>query len=195
MASVAVAKRVTAIARPLKVLIPLIQSDLEQGDRAGMTYYADAGDKLLEAKSQVAHGHWGAWLRKNFTLSDKTAQTYMRAASIRVNNQNRSGASVLPPSLREMVGATDRARVKRKTENSFRSVLRELEADLYTQEKQTRDDEIELHRDMALELIDIGFKALATRLHPDRGGSKDAMARLNRVRDELKQVAKQRRYV
>jgi hypothetical protein len=51
-----------------------------------------------------------------------------------------------------------------------------------------------LHRDLALELIDIGFKALATRLHPDRGGSKDAMRRLNRVRDELKTVAASRRF-
>jgi hypothetical protein len=36
---------------------------------------------------------------------------------------------------------------------------------------------------------------MATRLHPDRGGSKYAMARLNCVRDELKSIAKTRRFV
>ncbi len=74
-------------------------------------------------------------------------------------------------------------------------MLQELDTDFYTQEKQTRDDEVKLHRDMALELVDVGFKALATRLHPDRGGSKEAMSRLNRVRDELKGLATTRRFV
>jgi hypothetical protein len=42
----------------------------------------------------------------------------------------------------------------------------------------------------AEEAHDLGgeYRALATKLHPDRGGSKEAMARLNRVRDELKQI-------
>jgi hypothetical protein len=36
---------------------------------------------------------------------------------------------------------------------------------------------------------------MATRLHPDRGGSRDAMQRLNTVRDELKSIAATRRFV
>ncbi|HEY6380748.1 MAG TPA: hypothetical protein VIY07_02980, partial [Pseudolabrys sp.] len=63
-ANLARATKTTTVARPLKVLVPLIQADLERGDRAGMEYYADAGDKLIEAKSQVAHGYWGTWLSK-----------------------------------------------------------------------------------------------------------------------------------
>ena len=61
--------------------------------------------------------------------------------------------------------------------------------------RQSRDTEIELHRKLALQLIELGYRALATRLHPDRGGSRDAMARLNIVRDELKDIAATRRYV
>lgn len=194
----ALAKREhTKLARPLKVLIPLIQADIEQGDRAGMQYYADAGDKLIEAKEQVSYGHWGAWLSKNFHLVDRTAQTYMRLARLRAENiaKNRSGGSVLPASLNEMRGATRTERERREREDSYKSVLRELETDLYAQERQTRDDEVQLHRDIALELIDVGWKALATRLHPDRGGSKEAMARLNRVRSELKGLAETRRFL
>jgi hypothetical protein len=197
MAVAAVVKREgRQISRPLKVLIPLIQADLERGDRAGMEYYADAGDKLIEAKQQVAHGYWGAWLSKNFTLVDRQAQRYMRLARLRAENaENRRGASVLPASLNEMEGHTERKRQQRQRDQAFQSVLRDLETDLYAQEQQTRADEVRLHREMALELIDVGFKALATRLHPDRGGSKEAMARLNRVRDELKGVAETRRFV
>src|SRR5262245_36680308 len=194
-AAVAKRERVT-ISRPLKVLIPLIQADLEQGDRAGMQYFADAGDKLIEAQSQVTHGHWGAWVSKNFHLTGRTASNYMRLARLRAQYaQNGTASSDLPHSLNEMRGETTRAQSRRHAERAYKSVLRDLEADLYTQEQHTRADEVQLHRDIALELIDVGFKALATRLHPDRGGSKEAMARLNRVRDELKGVAKTRRFV
>lgn len=194
---VAVAKREhTEIVRPLKVLIPLIQSDLEEGDRAGMQYYADAGDKLIEAKGQVTHGYWGSWLSKNFARSDRQARIYMRYAQLRARNaENGGGAADLPNSLDEMTGHTARRRKQSKADRKFKSLLSEVEPDLYAQEKQTRADEVQLHRDIALELIDIGFKALATRLHPDRGGSKEAMARLNRVRAELKGVAEKRRFV
>lgn len=197
VAAVVKRERPTTISRPLKVLIPLIQADLEHGDRAGMQYYADAGDKLIEARSQVAYGYWGTWLSKNFHLVDRVAQRYMRLARLRMENiENRRPSSALPTSLNEMEGGTQRRRIKRKHEEKFQSVLRDLETDLYTQEQQTRTDEVRLHREMALQLIDVGFKALATRLHPDHpGGSKEAMSRLNRVRQELKGVAETRRFV
>jgi len=194
--SAAVAKRERAtISRPLKVLIPLIQTDIERGDRAGMEYYADAGAKLIEAKSQVAYGYWGTWVSKNFGRTQQQAGTYMRLARLRDEQKNEGGAFNLPNSLRDMTGHTQRDRKRKKRDREFKSVLRELETDLYAQEQQTRDEEIRLHRALALELIDVGFKALATRLHPDRGGPKDAMLRLNRVRDELKGVAETRRFI
>ena len=195
--STAVARHTSSrIVRPLKTLIPLIKQDLERGDRAGMQYYADAGDKLIEAKSQLGQGYWGTWLSKHFALGDRQARMYMRLARLRAENAEKgSGGSDLPRSLSEMRGKTEWERRQRKSDQAFKSVLRDLETDLYAQEQQSRADEVRLHREMALELIDVGFKALATRLHPDRGGSKEAMARLNRVRDELKGVAETRRFV
>ena len=41
-------------------------------------------------------------------------------------------------------------------------------------------------RKIALELISAGYKALAIKLHPDKGGSREAMILLNEVRDLLK---------
>jgi hypothetical protein len=49
------------------------------------------------------------------------------------------------------------------------------------------------HRELALQMVDIGFKALAIKLHPDRGGSHDEMERLNLVCDRLRQVAEGKR--
>jgi hypothetical protein len=72
---------------------------------------------------------------------------------------------------------------------------RELDAELFATERQVEAEEIRLHRELAVELVNLGYRALATRLHPDRGGSKDAMVRLHRVRDALKSVAETRRFV
>lgn len=195
MPAAQLARSPTTIARPLKVLIPLIQADLERGDRAGMEAYADAGKKLIEAKAQVAHGYWSTWLSKNFALADSTSRRYMRLARLRDEHAQNGQRLTVLPSLTEMTGETARRKERRKRDHGFQSVLRDLETDLYAQEQQTRTDEVRLHREIALELIDVGFKALATRLHPDRGGSKEAMSRLNRVRDELKGVAETRRFV
>ena len=46
----------TAVARPLRILVPLIKDDLKEGDaaaeRAGLPHYRAAGEKMLEAKPQ-----------------------------------------------------------------------------------------------------------------------------------------------
>jgi Protein of unknown function (DUF3102) len=189
-----IAAKAREVARPLKVLIPMIQSELQQGNVAGREHYTRAGLMLIEAKAQVAQGTWGRWLNNNFDLSNRTAQEYMRWAR---EEQIRGGAAHMPNSIREFSGHTEREREQRqsKTEQDFRRVLRDVARDDFVQERQALKDEIQLHRELAEELVDIGYRALATRLHPDRGGSKDAMTRLNRVRDELKQIAQTRRFV
>lgn len=179
------------IARPLKVLIPMIQSELQQGNAAGREHYRVAGEMLIEAKDQIAHGGWGRWLKNNFDLHETTARKYMRWA-----RQNETDGPDYK-SIRHMTGQTDRERERRQStqQQAFQRILRDVARDDFVQERQARDDEIRLHRELAEELIDIGYRALATKLHPDLGGSKDAMARLNRVRDELKQIAQTRRYI
>lgn len=181
------------VARPLKTLIPMIQSELQLGNDAGREHYRIAGEMLIEAKDQVGHGGWGRWLKKNFEMHQSTAATYMRWA----RHHNERGALNMPPSLRVMRGDAERERETRqsKQQQAFQRVLRDVARDEFVQERQSRDEEVRLHRELAEELIDIGYRAIATRLHPDRGGSKDAMARLNRVRDDLKSIAQTRRFV
>lgn len=183
------------VARPLKVLIPMIQSQLQQGNAAGHEHYRRAGEMLIEAKDQVGYGRWSRWLKKNFDLSDWTARAYMRWA--REHSSGDRVTEVRYTSLRQMTGATERRREDRQStqQQQFRHVLRDVARDDFVQERQARDDETRLHRELAEELVDIGYRALATKLHPDRGGSKIAMTRLNRVRDELKSIAQTRRFV
>jgi hypothetical protein len=183
-----------AVARPLRVLVPLIKNALVAVDNAGLEEKRRVGELLNEAKGQVSLGSWGAWLNRNFHLSASTARVYMQLARKMEESESERGPRA-PASLQEMRGDTARRRESRDAWRPAFAATREVDIEAVAQERQTRADEIQLHRDLALELIDIGYKALATRLHPDRGGSRDAMARLNRVREELKEVAAMRRFV
>jgi hypothetical protein len=195
MSATAMQTQSRKVARPLKMLIPLIQGELQMGNDAGQEHYRRAGEMLIEAQDQVGRGNWSNWLKKNFDLGRSQAYLYMGWA--RRHKEVSDGVGQMPKSLREFGGATERDREHRqsKQQQDFRRTLRDVARDEFVQERQTRDDEIRLHRELAEELVDIGFRALATRLHPDRGGSKDAMTRLNRVRDELKQFAQTRRFI
>jgi hypothetical protein len=187
MKGLAVTPRKTTITRPLKVLVPLIKQELEAGTAAGLEHYRRAGEMLLEAKEQMPYGSWGRWLSQHFALSQDTARHYMRLARIEDLPDHRSG------SVRAALG-----RHEASAHTSWRPVLkaaRQLDAELFAQERQTEANEVQLHRDLAVQLVDLGYRALATRLHPDQGGSKDAMQRLHRVRDQLKTVAETRRFV
>jgi hypothetical protein len=183
------------IARPLKTLIPMIQSELQQGNSAGHEHYCRAGEMLKEAQDQVGYGGWVKWLSKNFDLSRQTAALYMRWAR---EAKLSGGARQVPyRSMRDMTGHTEREREDRQStqHQAFKRVLRDVARDDFVQERLARDAEIKLHRDLCEELVDIGFKGLATKLHPDRGGSKDAMARLNRVRAVLLAFIKTQRFI
>ena len=68
------------IARPLKVLVPLIKDELTAGDSAGLEHYRRAGEMLNEARDQLSGGSWTKWLSENFELSRITAYRYMKLA-------------------------------------------------------------------------------------------------------------------
>lgn len=188
MRNVAVVRTQSQVARPIKTLVPLIKDELAEADAAGLEHYRQAGEMLIEAKDQISHGSWSPWLKKNFELSQDTARRYMRLARIDdfktvlkdgIGLYEAIGQKQGRAKWKPLFEATDRVNVTRLAD-----------------ERQTRDHEIKLHRELALKLIDLGYRAMATRLHPDsRGGSKDAMRRLNVVRDELKGIAATRRFI
>lgn len=189
IATVAAGKQ--AVARPLKVLVPLIKTELAEADQAGLEHYRRAGEMLLEAKEQVTYGSWSGWLSKNFELSRMTAQRYMRLARGVESGDIKITPGVQSGSLKAAIGE----KPARSAWNNVHQAADRVNVDRLAEERQARDQEIKLHRELALQLIDLGYRALATRLHPDRGGSREAMSRLNLVRDELKSIAATRRFV
>jgi hypothetical protein len=60
-----------------------------------------AGDLLIEAKAQLAHGQWLPWLTEHCAISERTAQLYMRTAKHRTTIEARIRNGVADLSLNE----------------------------------------------------------------------------------------------
>jgi hypothetical protein len=177
------AQKEQAIARPLHVLVPLIKEELAAGAAAGVEHYRRAGEMLLEAKAGVSRGEWMAWVERHFHLSRTTATNYMNLAAATRNTRG-----LVIPSLQQFVAPNRAARVEQRPWHApVNEILtRRIDVDKLAEERQSREKEQRLIRDLAYQLIDIGYKVLATKLHPDKGGPSHAMARLNRVRTLLR---------
>jgi hypothetical protein len=69
--------------------------------RAGMAHALRCGDLLMAAKKLVAHGGWLPWLAANCTVSERTAQAYIRVARHRAELEEKSATGVADLSFRE----------------------------------------------------------------------------------------------
>ena len=180
------------VARPLHVLVPLIKKDLEQGNeasrQAGMPFYRAAGEKLIEARDGSFEGRTSdflAWADRSFKIKKTQVWLYIKL----VTSETRFAAANLADFRRKLGHKVSNVtREWRKDVDDIVKRARE-EAKRFQEEARNRQQEREADKKLALRLIDIGYKVLAKGLHPDKGGSRDAMARLNRVRDHLKTTA------
>jgi DUF3102 family protein len=175
------------LARPLKVLVPLIKRDIENAEHAGKMFYIAAGGKLMEARDQINHGEWRQWLNDNFYLSYDTARIWMgwweaenvRGEEFQTSSEFRKryhpAGSKPKRNVREYDAPVDR-------------ILSGINAKEMRERAVTAAKEYELERKLANQLIKIGYGVLATKFHPDKGGSVDAMRRLNKVTKALRQV-------
>jgi hypothetical protein len=173
-----------SVARPLKVLVELIAEDLRLGDeaakRASLPYYRAAGEKILEAKAQLKHGEFMSWIERNLKISERQARRYMALAGEMQNGRGR------PFSTLSQATGDDRASHRTTWHEPVKEAINRVDVDALQQAALKLGEERELQRKLALDVIDIGYKALAAKLHPDKGGSPEAMTRLNEVRDRAK---------
>jgi Protein of unknown function (DUF3102) len=72
--------------------------------KRGAEHALAAGDLLLEAKAQLAHGQWLPWLRDHCEISNRTARLYMRLARNRQAIESEIG-NVADLTLRSAVEA------------------------------------------------------------------------------------------
>jgi len=60
------------------------------------------------------------------------------------------------------------------------------QSQIFERDELSRKQESDALQKLAHRLIDIGYKVLSIELHPDKGGSHEAMLRLNEVRTHLR---------
>lgn len=187
------------VLRPLGVLVTLIKRDFELLEQARadaakveQPLYIAIGEKLLEAKGQMAHGEFVPWVRKNFKTGIRSAQQHMALARATLSLEKRNAIRISENvSFREAVREHTSNRNFGKPASWRPDVASNIkkakeEANRLIDEQLSKAQERLAEQALALRLIDIGFKVLAKELHPDRGGSKDAMVRLGKVRARLK---------
>jgi hypothetical protein len=188
----------TQVTRPLHVLVRLILDDLRQGndaaEKASKPYFIAAGQKMAEARdgNSWSIGELCAWTKRTFNIGRAQTLVYLSVANATssLSAPERTQFNSMDDFRRRVLGhervpGSQRDKAWRADVNqNIDRVLREAER--LREETLTRAQEREAQRKLALQLIDIGYKALATKLHPDKGGSREAMMRLNEVRSWLK---------
>jgi hypothetical protein len=187
------------LARPLPVLEPLILKDIETGEKAGVPHYASAGEKLWEAKTHFKSiTAFYEWAAKKFKRSQRTIRNWMIYAQNEHGGQPFHFEQDMPM---HRASSSQPKRYKTLSEVAYpglpphhrpswypdvQKATERLNVSRMAQEMRDKATEKELRRKLSLQLIDIGYKVLAAKLHPDKGGSREAMQRLNEVRKILK---------
>ena len=93
----------------LSTLAERINAEHHQAEAAlndGLNHAVEAGRFLLEAKSQVDHGEWSAWLDANFDGSQRTARAYMLVAVRLPELERQNGNGVANLSFRQALRLT-----------------------------------------------------------------------------------------
>ena len=180
------------VGRPLKTLIPLIDEELVKLDESGHTHYERIGALLAEAKPQIPNHRWPRWLSQHFQLSRDTARRYLLFYERKKTGKIPAGETQL---LRGIGETSTPGPVNTAVKELRKKMAKVLDISGLLEERHAVDHEILIRRKLAIELITMGYRALATRLHPDRGGSKDAMVRLGEIRGAFITFAKRSRFV
>ena len=149
---------------------------------------------MLEAKGQLQHGEFVSWVQRHFSISQTQAKLYMSYARTTASIQNDAAApfTSLDDFKRRHLGHERPNKVQPQVwHEPVKEVIDRArrDAERIQEENLSRAQEREEQRKLALRLIDIGYKILSKELHPDKGGSRDAMTRLNQVRERLKGAA------
>lgn len=66
-----------SVQRDIGTVTAEIKGLIGQAQRVATVYAVEIGRRLAEAKSLLAHGEWGQWLKEEISFSERTAQNFM----------------------------------------------------------------------------------------------------------------------
>lgn len=185
--------------RSLGELADLINEALDDAERAGMDSYRRAGTLLHEAcdahfSGEAKKPFWD-WVERNCPLIAGSPRQGRRYMDLIPEERRRRRLGKKPF---ESIAESDRSRgwkpkgetsPKRDYHQPVEEILKKVDTDFLAEERMKRAQELEEIRKLMRQIIDIGFRALASKLHPDkRGGSRHAMTLLNHAKDRLRRA-------
>jgi hypothetical protein len=202
------------VPRPTQELTALIRKDLAAAQKAEVPHYAVAGEKLWEAKAHFERNSYGLpfgfhaspgfyeWAAKMFKCSQYQVKRWRKYA-VEANGGKPFAfhAEVKAPEVKAPEVKAPEAKARHRAPRSesewqafFDRVKTARQAaggisdqERSTQEREARVKEAKLQQALRKQIIDAGYKAVATKLHPDKkGGSTVDMIRLNQLRDAMK---------
>jgi len=182
--------------RSLDELATVIKDALADWDRAGMEYKRVAGEAMNEAQDMHfaanPKGFW-AWVERNFDLQRTQAQRYMDLANeinkipFRAREESQPYESVADFERSRGREPSGKRSPHRDYHEPVEKILNKVDVEALREEAERRSDELKQVRKLAEQIVDIGYKALASKLHPDKvGGSRHAMTLLNAARERLR---------
>lgn len=143
------------------------------------TLWEERSKLLNHSKSLIPHGQWIPWVHEECGFSERQAQRYMLA----------SNASLRESYLedRKESNAKHRAAHKARGKACAEEFIREAKEKFPEEEQETEAalEESDNRQEMASKLVEAGYRTLAKQLHPDVGGSHEAMTRLTDVRNTI----------
>jgi hypothetical protein len=192
MATAIAEKSSSEVQRSPSVLVPLIKSALASAQRT----HQEVADLFVEAREGFdTSAEFLSWAFRHFNIRESQANDYLTVGRQRRIGTAATGSTSLKDALRKVgrhrpkSGAVHRAWQPDVDALAERTRREQERLAKLAEEEMTRKQEREAQRELSLRLIDIGYRVLAKELHPDKGGSREMMARLNRARDHLKQMA------
>ncbi len=211
------AARLVALAEDISSLyeqcVDSLKDSLTSAAEAG-GYLLEA-EKLLK-EGDGKYGHWGPylkecgipartatdWMKTARKLSIKSATLPIAAAIAEIAAERKEEREREPERLRQR--ALSNAKFEKeiaerqKTNEAERQAVerQDAEEDASMRARHAKEDaEWEADRPnrerrltLAQDLVTAGWKAMATKLHPDKGGMPPAMAELNQIRDRLQSM-------
>lgn len=162
------------------------------GEEKSAKHQIKAGEYLLRALPYINEPKT-AYVERVTRRPYRTCQHHMEAAEKWLAQQKKitdgTAGQKYPNSVRGFSRESDAGKDRRYREwtGPVDDVAARARAE-QTKQIESRESEARARQQLAKRLIDIGYKVLAKELHPDVGGSREAMTRLTEVKNRLLKV-------
>jgi hypothetical protein len=165
-------------ARSVNELTRLIRGELAVTQIRSRDIWPRIGGYLIEMKPQIAKGKWERYIRDNFEFSTTSADRYMRFhREVAANRKPTRLSDVDPP----------RPNHQPKGFASWRAASKGTGTPPRTRwDTESAKADRPREKELGLELIEAGYKLLAQKYHPDKGGDDASFRCLTNARAKLR---------